>query len=367
MNTKESTYKMDIQELGWNDFFAALFDPYARAGKVPARVIKQDRDRSIVACGAGELGAVVTGRFRHTAAGRSGYPAVGDWVAVEELGGGRAAIHAVLERRSAFVRKAAGDSTEAQVVAANIDNVFLVTGLDGDYNLRRVERYLTAAWDSGAAPVVVLNKADLRTDLEGIVAEVGAVALGTPVAALSALDGSGLEALAPFLPAGRTVALLGSSGAGKSTLVNRLLGEDRQLTGPVRAGDGRGRHTTSRRELIKLPGGALLIDTPGMRELQLWAEEEESLGRTFDDIERLAPACRFSDCRHGDEPGCAVRSAVESGLIEAGRLASFLKQREELERLAVKRDARSRRQAEKAFGRKIAAVMKDVKLRKPGL
>jgi ribosome biogenesis GTPase / thiamine phosphate phosphatase len=355
---------MNLAELGWNEYFAALFEPYRLEGLSPARVVAQHRDRCTASGEMGDLLAEVSGRFRHQTGDASGYPTVGDWVALEPFAQHRGLIHAVLERRSAFTRKAAGEMTEAQVVAANVDIVFIVTGLDGDFNVRRIERYLTAAWDSGASPVIVLNKSDLRRDLAEVIAEVEAIALGTPVTAVSARDGSNVDSLIGFIGPGRTAALIGSSGAGKSTLINRLLGRDRLPTGPVRESDGRGRHITSRRELVALPNGALLIDTPGMRELQLWADEE-SLAGAFNDVEKIAARCRFADCRHENEPGCAVREAVANGTMDEGRLGSFLKQRRELERLALKRDARTRRQAEKAFGRKIAAVMKDLKLRKP--
>jgi ribosome biogenesis GTPase len=363
-NKEESSKAMNLIELGWNEYFAALFESYRAGGLSPARVTAQHRDRCLAAGDMGEVWAEVSGRFRHQTTDRSGYPAVGDWVALEPIGRNRGIIHAVLERRSAFIRKAAGELTEAQVVAANVDTVFLVTGLDGDFNLRRIERYLTAAWDSGASPVVVLNKCDLCEDLAEAVLEVEAIALGAPVAAVSARDGANLDVLRRYLAPSKTAALLGSSGVGKSTLINRLLGEERLPTGTVREDDSRGRHVTSRREMIVLPGGALLIDTPGMRELQLWVDDE-SLARAFDDVENLAARCRFADCRHEAEPGCAVREALTNGALDAGRFKSYLKQRRELRHLALKLDSRARRRSEKAFGRKMAALMKDVKLRKP--
>jgi ribosome biogenesis GTPase len=354
-----------MMDYGWDAEREAQFEACAGPGLVPGRVVKQARDLSTLMTPLGVLAAEVSGRFRHGAAGPADFPVVGDWAVAEPSGAGLAFIHALLPRRTAFARKAAGEAVEAQVAAANVDTVFLVSGLDGDFNLRRIERYLTTAWSSGAAPVIVLNKADLRTDPDFVIAEVEAIAPGVPVVALSALANAGLEALDPFLVPRRTVALLGSSGAGKSTLINRLLGEERFRTAPMSdAAAGRGRHTTTARELVRLPGGALLIDTPGMRELQLWAEEE-SLDRTFEDIERLAARCRFPDCRHENEPGCAVRAAAEGGGLDARRLESYLKLRREVRFMELKKDAKARRRQEKAAGRRFATMVKEIKKHKP--
>ena len=356
---------IDIIEYGWDDERTAEFESLAAPGLVPGRVVKQARDRSTLVTPLGESSAEVSGRFRHEAAGPADFPVVGDWAAVEPSGGGPALIHALLPRRSAFARKAAGEGIEAQVAAANIDTVFLVSGLDGDLNLRRIERYLAAALEGGAAPVLVLNKADLRPDLDEIVEEVRAVAPGVPVVAVSAHDEGGLAGLAPFLAPRKTIALLGSSGVGKSTIINRLLGEERFRTSPMSdAAAGRGRHTTTARELVRLPGGALLVDTPGMRELQLWSGED-GLDRAFEDIEALAARCRFPDCRHEGEPDCAVRDAAGKGLLDARRLESFLKLRREVRFLELKKDAKARRQQEKAEGRSFAVRLKEVKRNKP--
>jgi len=354
----------DLAEYGWNAALEALFAGFAEQGLEPARVVKQARDLSTLVAGRGELAGEVSGRFRHEAAGAADFPVVGDWVAMEAVEDARALIHAVLPRRGAFTRKAAGEVTAAQVAAANVDTVFLVSGLDGDFNLRRIERYLTTAWSSGARPVIVLNKADLRTDLADVEAAAAAVAPGVPVLGVSAIAPGGLRGLEPYLVPGNTVALLGSSGVGKSTLINRLLGEDRLATAPVSdAEEGRGRHTTTARELVRLPGGALLIDTPGMRELGLWADDE-GLDRTFDEIDRFAALCRFPDCGHEREPGCAVRAAVEAGEIDAGRWESYLKLRREMRFLEIKKDEKSRRQHEKAAGRDFAARLKEIKKHK---
>ncbi len=354
-----------LAEYGWNAAFAAAFEECAEEGLVPGRVVRQSRDLSTVVMADGETEAEVSGKFRHEARGPADFPAVGDWVALRTVDSGRAVIEALLARRGAFTRKAAGEAVEAQVVAANVDTVFLVSGLDGDFNVRRIERYLTTAWSSGAGPVIVLNKADLRPDdLAVAEAEASAVAPGVPVVAVEALAEGGLEGLNPYLLPGRTIAFLGSSGVGKSTMINRLLGEDRFATASVSdAAAGRGRHTTTARELVRLPGGALLIDTPGMRELGLWADDE-GLERTFDEIDALAARCRFPDCGHEREPGCAVRAAVEAGSVEAARWESYLKLRRELRFLELKKDEKSRRQHERATGRDFHARLKEIKKHK---
>ena len=305
------------------------------------RVAREDRDRYTVLSRSGALSAVLTGRFRHDALARADLPAVGDWVMARAEAGGPATISALLPRASTFMRKVAGDTTQEQVVAANVEAVFLVCGLDGDFNPRRVERALTAAWESGAQPVVVLNKADLASDVAARVAETEAVAPGAPVVALSALEGNGLDALSPWLVPGHTIALIGSSGAGKSTLTNALLGEARQATGAVREEDSRGRHTTTHRELVPLPSGALLLDTPGMRELQLWGDDS-GLEGAFPEVTELVARCRFSDCTHASEPGCAVLEALASGALDAARFAAWLKLQRELRYLAGRQDARIR-------------------------
>jgi ribosome biogenesis GTPase len=332
---------MSLEALGWTPRFAAAFEALNDPEAIPARVVREDRGRYRVLHPAGERAAELAGRLRHAARSRADYPAVGDWVALRNGGGGSDVIVALLPRATAFVRKVAGETTEEQIVAANVDRVFVVMGLDDNYNVRRVERYLTAAWESGAAPVVVLNKSDLAEDLEAAVAEVEAVAAGARVVAVSALGRDSLEALGPWLEPGRTVALLGSSGVGKSTLVNALLGAERLATGAVREADSRGRHTTTHRELVALPGGALLIDTPGMRELQLWGDGE-SASAAFPEILDLAAGCRFGDCRHDTEPGCAVRAAVREGALDEGRFASWRKLQRELRFLETKSDARAK-------------------------
>lgn len=328
--------------LGWDDGFSAAFDALRDPALVPARVGIEHNHFYRVLTAAGELLAQAAGRLRHRAAGQDELPAVGDWVAVR-VGAhdGKATIRAVLPRRGAFSRKAAGDPTARQVVAANVDLVLVVAGLDGDYNPRRIERYLVAAADAGARPVVVLNKADLAEDAPARVAEARAAAPGVPVHATCCATGRGLDRLAAYLAPGRTLALLGSSGVGKSSIINGLLGAPRQKTRAVRAADGRGRHTTIHRELIPAPGGGVIIDTPGMRELQLW-DGDRALEEAFAEIDALAADCRFRDCRHRREPRCAVRAAVDAGRLPAIRLAHYLRLEDERASLDRRRGERAR-------------------------
>ncbi|MDB5469052.1 MAG: ribosome small subunit-dependent GTPase [Caulobacter sp.] len=324
-----------ITSYGWSDLLAAAFAPHARAGHLPGRVVVQQRNGYLVATDAGEVRAKGSGRLLHEV-GEAGQPAVGDWVALSmDRAQGTGTIHAILPRRTAFVRRAADSLATVQVIASNIDVAFVVVSLNADLNARRIERYLAAAWQSGARPVVVLTKADLCEDLEAEVARVGALAGDCPVIAVSARQGTGLEALLAQVGPGETCVLIGSSGAGKSTLVNAFLGEARMATAAIREGDDKGRHTTSHRHLVLLPGGGLIIDTPGMREVGLIGEDD-GLSEVFEDIEALIGQCRFSDCGHGGEPGCAVRGALESGALDADRWASFQKLGTELAAVAAK-------------------------------
>ncbi|WP_224366262.1 ribosome small subunit-dependent GTPase A [Hyalangium versicolor] len=324
---------MFIESLGWGPALAHAFSLLLSQSSlplVPGRVVRQERGLLTVQTSEQALLARPAGRLLHHASSSTELPTIGDWVALQPPAGeGEALLHAVLPRHSVLMRREAGSEHEGQLIAANLDVVFLVTGLDGNFNPRRIERALTVAWNSGAAPVVVLTKADLHPEVSSFLAEVEELAAGVPVLPVSAQQGTGLEALLAHLPAGKTGALLGSSGVGKSTLVNRLLGEERLATQAVREDDDRGRHTTTHRQLFVLPQGGLLIDGPGMRELGLWGEEE-GLGQAFSDILELASGCRFSDCTHRREPGCAVREALAAGGLSEERLQSFEKlQREQ--------------------------------------
>jgi ribosome biogenesis GTPase / thiamine phosphate phosphatase len=313
---------MRLESLGADATVLGAFRPYELKGSTLARVATAQRDIYRLYTEDADLAAEPSGALRYRAGDDTALAVTGDWVAARVVDPALAIVEAVLPRRTCFARRAAGRREERQALAANIDVVFLVCGLDGDFNPRRLERYLTLAVESGAQPVVVLNKADVHPDVPGAMAAARETARGVPVVTCSARESSGLDALAPWLGHGRTVALLGSSGVGKSTIVNRLLGEERLATREVRESDSRGRHTTTRRELIPLALGGALIDTPGMRELQLWAGQE-SVETAFDEIARFAAECRYRDCSHSGEPGCAVAAAVEAGQVSPERWQSY--------------------------------------------
>lgn len=348
-----------LQKYGWNDFYQAIWAEKERENCVPARVISQHRGFWSIVSEEKESLAEVSGKLRLVAHGGADWPAVGDWVAVEYPGGGQTAlIHEVLLRRTKLVRKSAGKRVEQQVVAANVDTVLLVTGLDGDFNVRRIERQLAQSWESGARPVVVLNKADVCGELKKSVAEIEEVALGVPIIAVSARTGDGMDMLEPFISAGQTLVVLGSSGVGKSTLVNRLLGEELQAVQATREKDDKGRHTTTARQLILLPSGAMVIDTPGIRELQLW-DAGEGVAQVFVDLEAFAAQCRFRNCSHKNEPGCAVRAALADGTLQPERLENLRKLEGEEAFLQRKVDAGARveaRQRIKTINREMRKV-----------
>ncbi len=352
---------MKIEEMGWNDYFQQHFKEIQNKKLVPGRIAQEQKGIYTVLYAEGSLTARISGKFRYETIDYENFPAVGDWVTIECLPGNKEAlIHKLLPRKTKFSRKAVlsggmpetGGRTEAQVLAANIDTVFLVNGLDGDFNIRRIERYMTIVWDSGANPVVILNKCDLCDDVDSVIQEVEAAFIGVPVIAVSAIMRLGFEGLHKYLAPGKTVVFLGSSGVGKSTIVNGLLGYDRQKTSDVREFKDRGKHTTTSREMIQLPCGSLVIDTPGIREIQMWTDEE-GISRTFRDIEELAGKCRFGNCRHGDEPGCAVQRAIKSGDLDSRRFQSYLKLQKEAAHLALRQDKKAQRRAERDWFKKI--------------
>lgn len=335
-------HELRLESIGFDARFAANFAADLEQGLRPARVVFEGRSEFRVLTEFGEMPAMVTGKLLYESDGRAELPIVGDWVAVDVLDESpkRAIICAILPRVSVFSRKEAGKRVRQQPVAANIDTVFITMGLDGDFSVRRVERYLSLAWESGAAPVVLLTKSDLCADSAARAAEMECAAPGIPVCVISTVMGEGLDQLDAYLTPGRTVALLGSSGVGKSTIINYLMGDDAQSVKAVRESDSRGRHTTTSRRIFVTPSSALVVDTPGMREIQLW-NASDGLGETFSDIQEIAVGCRFLDCRHESEPGCAVRRAVDEGRIDSGRMENYHKMLRELKYLELKQDTSS--------------------------
>jgi ribosome biogenesis GTPase len=347
-----------LHALGWNSFFQSHWDAEPRAGLMPARVTEEQRDAYRVVGNSGEMVAELTGHLRHIAHDRSALPAVGDWVAIDVIEAeGKALIHSILPRRTKLSRKEAGKRAAEQILVTNVDTVFLMMSLNADLNPRRIERYLGTLWESGALPVVVLSKADLCPDSSFAVSEIGAAAPGVEIHVVSATAGIGVEALAPYLGPGTTAVLLGSSGVGKSTLINCLVNAEVQKTLEVRAGDDRGRHATTYRRLFPLTGGGALIDTPGMREFQLW--DAAGLDGAFEEIGLLAESCRFRDCTHLSEPGCAVKLAIADGVMEPQRLLNFQKLKRELEYIDRRKDAAAQSELKKRWKRMHKAMRRN--------
>ncbi|MEO4055002.1 ribosome small subunit-dependent GTPase A [Solibacillus sp. CAU 1738] len=335
---------MNLNKLGFTPFFSEQVETVNNKYKqtIPARVVLEHKLSYRVISEAGEWLATVAGNFAYNALAREDYPAVGDWVLVEQMPGEeKAIIHKLLQRKSVFSRKVAGLEIEEQIVAANVDIVLLVMSLNADFNIRRLERYLIAAWDSGAKPLIVLTKADLCDDVEGHVSEVEAIAFGVDIVVTSAVTGEGFNTIRTLFTEGVTGALLGSSGAGKSTIMNALLETEHMKVSGIREDDAKGRHTTTHRELVMLQTGGCLIDTPGMRELQLW-NQSDSLAVSFQDIEELADQCRYRDCTHKSEPHCAIRLAITEDVLDEARLQSYFKLQRELAYIERKTNAQAK-------------------------
>ncbi|CAN7151611.1 ribosome small subunit-dependent GTPase A [Devosia sp. LjRoot16] len=353
-----------LEQYGWSDALKQQFTTHAAAGLIPARVIVQQRGLYDIVTELGELTATLAGRLAHDAEDGT-LPVTGDWVAVlARPTEGSATIQHVLPRSSTFTRRASGPgAARSQLVAVNVDVALLAASMNADLNARRIERYLATAWESGADPVIVLTKADMCSDAEARLSEIEAVAMGVPVLAVSAVTGAGLDALRGYLQPGRTAVLLGSSGVGKSTLVNALAGRERMATQAIREDDARGRHTTSHRELVLLPSGALILDTPGMRELGLW-EAGDGMSAAFADIEALAAQCRFRDCGHDGEPGCAIAAALATGALDAARWRAYGKLQRELEFQVGKEDPKAQAESRRVRMKRNKLHRAEMKFRK---
>lgn len=337
---------MNLDELGWDNFFNTHFDDHKNEGCIPARVLSQQKNNYLIYCENRTVNAKLAGKFLYAASVKKHFPAVGDWVAVKlSENDTQAIIHAVLPRKTAFVRKLPisggrkikngmimGGTTEEQVIAANVDTVFIVSGLDENFNLQRIERYITLAYNSGATPVIILNKADCCECVADYICKVEDIAIGLAIHPISVLKNIGMDIFEKYLFPGKTAVFLGSSGVGKSTMINYLLGEEKQKTNSISEFNRKGRHTTTSSQLIFHNSGSMIIDTPGLRELQLWGEQG-ALDQNFDDIIRIAENCKYRDCQHHKEPGCAIRLALEEGRISHERYASYRKQFNELQRL----------------------------------
>jgi ribosome biogenesis GTPase len=364
---------MEWLQLGWDAHFDPPFEEYRERGLQAGRVSIQHRDLYHLMTADGEVEGIVTGRLRHEASRPADFPAVGDWVVFQPSDmDGPVAIQAVLPRRSTFSRQAAGTVPYEQVIATNIDTVFIVSGLDDNHSVRRIERYVTQGWESGAVPVLLLNKVDLYGDPEVILQETRAGLIGVDVHAISGERGDGIGALAPYLAPGKTVAFVGSSGVGKSTIINHIIGHEGMATGEVRSSDSRGRHTTSHRELLPMTGGALLIDTPGMREFALWSDDEGDAENSedpldaFEDVAKLARKCKFPDCRHMNDVGCRVQQAVKRGDLDYSRVRSYRALAREIDQAAKRKkparmaaDADSKRRSKRSDRRSEKRRLRD--------
>jgi ribosome biogenesis GTPase / thiamine phosphate phosphatase len=353
----------DLMSLGFDSWFSSQVDVNIRTEFIPARIAAEHRGEYDVWSTRGEERAKLSAPlFRKLSKGRGeSLPGTGDWVALNpDLDvDGLAIVEQIFERRTVFTRGAAGKETRVQVVAANVDRVCMVSGLDDNYNVRRVERYLARIWASGAQPVLILNKTDLCDDVDAVIRDLEVHCENVPILAISALNDDGVDGVRKLIEPGKTAVLVGSSGTGKSTLINALFGEIRMETGDVREKDSKGRHTTTRRQMLLLPKGGMLIDTPGMRELQLF--DDEGIDNVFADIEALAAQCRFGDCRHAAEPGCAVQAALESGDLDPERFFNYAKMGREVADFEERQDIYKRRKSEKTFGKMVKNAKKHKK------
>lgn len=338
---------MNLEKLGWNNYFEEEFRVYFNKGLIAGRIVSQQKNNYLLHYEKGIIAAKLAGKFRYNVAYSKDLPAIGDWVAVQLIEGStQGIIQGVLPRKNCFARKQpisggrkirngiiVGGHIEEQVVASNIDTAFIVSGLDGNFNITRIERYITLAYNSGVNPVIILNKADACNNIDEYKTKVNDIAIGIPIFCISAISNIGMEVFKEYLSYGKTVVFFGSSGVGKSTIINYLLGEEKQKTGSVSSANGKGRHTTTSKELFYHDSGAMIIDTPGLRELQLWGDEN-GVEESFKDVASLAGNCKFKDCNHDKEPGCAIKQAIEDGIISQERFESYIKQLGEIKRLS---------------------------------